>query len=1149
MNNSKSFPTICQVNIDGLSSHSSVALENFIDKNAVDVLAIQEVGSKEPAADIFKNMTTFYSYSLKGVSLSVANRFKPQISPSLISDDVDAVFVVCSVGKISVMFVSCYCRPEISSTKSLRNLLGHLDKAWTWCKSNNVPNMLVSGDFNARNVVWGDSTNNPRGKVLCDYVEASNDAILHSAGSNTFLHSLGGSVIDLSLSFGSISSMMSVPWTEHCYTLFSGAPLKGHIPVLQNIIIPEDGKESKRKVLDYDKADWASWHFEAQRLFRDIIDADIEDPAVMFDLFLDIMKQCSDKHIPIKTVCKHSKPFWSDNLSHLSAELQKAQKNYKKRSDPSNRIIMKCCRDTFRDALVTEKNSWIHRKLEGLNTKDCIKFWKRYKNMFTPKRESCIGHLYNEHGKLTQSDEDKEEILYETFFTGSHLRQQSFSNRTMSDIETHLANLKERNWDTDQVQTNWNFDPVSQSPEEILREEIPDIDYNNNFLNSKIRSEEVKDAIYLQKSAAKCHDMDTFHPILLKKLPNVAVRFLTSMFNSVIDKGKWIWDSSLVSFIRKADKDSYLMPGSYRPITIASYVGKILERVLQRRLILFCQKNHVIDDTQEGFLPQRNTTRYLYKMTAAAAEARRRRMSSIILFIDFEKAFDSVSTSAMIFKMNQHGISGKFLKLIDNFLNDRSVTLRVNNHFGPKRRVGKFGLPQGSVLSPLLFIIFVSDLLQDVHLLAGGAGSAAVFKYADDGSVMVSANTTVECYSIMQTICDSLTQWCQKWHLAINCNRNKTEAVILKSHDSQSSIIGQLIISGKCIKYTSSSKVLGVYMDEDMSFLQHAKSVLRSCWNRWHQLSDKTTRKRGLNCSSLTLLFKSSVLTKLLYAAPVWLNKNLHLFKDFYYRALFKISGSQYKPSADLLQVSFNLPPLHLCLQIMTIKFLLKAISLDDGLKALILQLEETPGHPYYQHVMWAKSFLSHAPEDTCSQSLRMRGISLLDWSAEELQYTQTKITEFMCTRWDKLLLCNALKHFAPENAGSLIRTLLIVQNPLFGRESRRSQDTDYIDFLHGHGLRFNYFKCKVKPENTDDTCDDCGTTEDTNYHKLFLCGTFDGATRDTLIQSVNNNPENFVAEVLFTETMDTRTSFKDMIRLICDQSLGDDHYEQSSTS
>ena len=233
----------------------------------------------------------------------------------------------------------------------------------------------------------------------------------------------------------------------------------------------------------------------------------------------------------------------------------------------------------------------------------------------------------------------------------------------------------------------------------------------------------------------------------------------------------------------------------------------------------------------------------------------------------------------------------------------------------------------------------------------------------------------------------------------------------------------------------------------------------------------------------------------------------------------------------------------------MTIKFLLKAISLDDGLKALILQLEETPGHPYYQHVMWAKSFLSHAPEDTCSQSLRMRGISLLDWSAEELQYTQTKITEFMCTRWDKLLLCNALKHFAPENAGSLIRTLLIVQNPLFGRESRRSQDTDYIDFLHGHGLRFNYFKCKVKPENTDDTCDDCGTTEDTNYHKLFLCGTFDGATRDTLIQSVNNNPENFVAEVLFTETMDTRTSFKDMIRLICDQSLGDDHYEQSSTS
>ena len=232
----------------------------------------------------------------------------------------------------------------------------------------------------------------------------------------------------------------------------------------------------------------------------------------------------------------------------------------------------------------------------------------------------------------------------------------------------------------------------------------------------------------------------------------------------------------------------------------------------------------------------------------------------------------------------------------------------------------------------------------------------------------------------------------------------------------------------------------------------------------------------------------------------------------------------------------------------MTIKFLLKAISLDDELKAIILQLEETPGHPYYQHVMWAKSFLSHTSEDPCSQSLRMREVSLLDWSADELQYTQTNITQFMCTRWDNLLQCNALKHFAPESADSLIRTLLIVQNPLFGRDSKRSHDTDFIDFLHGHGLRFNSFRCKVKPEITDDKCDDCGTIEDTNYHKLFLCGTFTGETRDELIRSVKNNQENFVAEVLFTDTTATRTTFKDMIRLICSRSLGDDHYEQSST-
>ena len=433
--------------------------------------------------------------------------------------------------------------------------------------------------------------------------------------------------------------------------------------------------------------------------------------------------------------------------------------------------------------------------------------------------------------------------------------------------------------------------------------------------------------------------------------------FLTSLFNKILDSGDWIWNSSLVSFIKKADKDSYIKAGSFRPLTIASYISKIFERVLTKRLILFCQENNVIDSAQEGFLSNRSTSCYLFKMTASVAEARRRKMSYILLFLDFEKAFDSVSVPSMIFKLNQNGISGKFLRLIHNFLSERSVSLRVNGFSGPKRRVGKFGLPQGSVISPLLFIIFISDLFSNIYLISNGNG-VVVFKYADDGTIMVNANSTSDCYDTMQTVCNYLTTWCQKWQLVVNCNKDKTEAVILRSHDSESTSLPCLNISNTIILYVKSSKVLGIYIDDNLSFEKHSKYVLSSCWYKWHHLSENTTRKRGLNCSSLILLFKTAVLTRLLYAAPIWLKDNIAIFKDFIYKALFKISGSQCYPPLQLLHVLFGIPPLSISLDMMTTKFLMKGLLQDNDMRALILQIEETPQHPYYAQINSVRRFL-----------------------------------------------------------------------------------------------------------------------------------------------------------------------------------------------
>ena len=204
MNVTQQVSTVCQLNIGGLSQHSITALDKFIHDCNIEVLALQEIGKQPINLDVFKGKSSFSTNNVKGVALSIATKYKPQLINELSVPDVDVLFVLCSIDNMSVMLASCYCRPEISSTKSLKTLLGQLDKAWLWCKRHKIVNMIALGDYNARSTAWGDSLCNGRGRTLSEYVEERNHVVLHSTGSNTFLTADGGSCIDLSLSYGSI---------------------------------------------------------------------------------------------------------------------------------------------------------------------------------------------------------------------------------------------------------------------------------------------------------------------------------------------------------------------------------------------------------------------------------------------------------------------------------------------------------------------------------------------------------------------------------------------------------------------------------------------------------------------------------------------------------------------------------------------------------------------------------------------------------------------------------------------------------------------------------------------------------------------------------------------------------------------------------
>ena len=149
-----------------------------------------------------------------------------------------------------------------------------------------------------------------------------------------------------------------------------------------------------------------------------------------------------------------------------------------------------------------------------------------------------------------------------------------------------------------------------------------------------------------------------------------------------------------------------------------------------------------------------------------------KKLTVICLFLDFEKAFDSVPKKGMIYKLHQLGLRGKLLNLLDSFLFNKKVTLKFNGYVGFIRFCLEFGLPQGSALSPILFRIYVMDL---ADLVTEMLRRVKKIKFADDGTVIVAAESTEECVATMKEVMRIVYEWSQRWRMVINCSPNKTE--------------------------------------------------------------------------------------------------------------------------------------------------------------------------------------------------------------------------------------------------------------------------------------------------------------------------------------------------------------------------------------
>ena len=238
-----------------------------------------------------------------------------------------------------------------------------------------------------------------------------------------------------------------------------------------------------------------------------------------------------------------------------------------------------------------------------------------------------------------------------------------------------------------------------------------------------------------------------------------------------------------------------------------------------------------------------------------------KKITSICLFIDFEKAFDSVWKKGLIVKLNNIGIQGKILHLINDFLMNRKVTLNINGVVGKIGNGDEVGLPQGSAFSPVLFRIYVIDLVSNLSNKA----EVSSYKFADDGSIKVTGITTTLCLESFNNCLNEIYLWTRKWRMIINCQQNKTEVVCFgRAENDPTEIPNTFKLGNEEIHRVHHTKVLGLIIDENLNFEEHSKKVYQKLLELWVNVCQYSNRNWGFNHRTMIQILKTLILPTLL---------------------------------------------------------------------------------------------------------------------------------------------------------------------------------------------------------------------------------------------------------------------------------------------
>ena len=790
---------IVQWNIKSLIKNKS-SLSLICSDTKPQIICLQETWSHKHSN---LNIPGYYLIShthrntLKGGGVAILASTTFPITNIPITSSLEACAARIHSSHQSFTIISLYLPPVLNNA-TLSNELNSLLNSLP-------PPYLICTDSNGHHPSWGSENSNNRGKILNEWTN-SNNLIILNTGSPTF-ETPRGSFTHIDLTISSQLLSLDLDWEVYHDNITSD-----HFPIIiksnhHHVHVPTHSPRYKLQ-----KADWLKFQTKLELPLPPF-----NDPTSVCNSLENSIISAAKSSIPLTKSghrYKIEKYWWNSNCSEALKLKKNAFKHYKKN--------------------LGDESAWIeYRKKKAFLTMTLQKAKKEAWEKFTQSlnEESTSKEVWDKI-RLLRNKKTNKNIILKSSSSFIHCPYQ-VGEILAQEFSTRGININ--------IQNNPSFFTYDNSSK-----------YNNNFTIHELKRA-------LRMGSSNTPGPDNIPPEIYRHFNSSSQNQLLNIINYFWNTGlPSQWKNSIIIPIHKPNKPP-TNPASYRPISLTNSICKIMERLVNIRLKQYLFDHQILDQNQSGFRPGYSTLDAISRLENRIRINQVLNKITLTIFIDISQAFDSINHNALLHKLHALGINGNLGCFIRNFLSNRFISVK-NQGISSSLHHTPLGVPQGAVISPSLFNIYINDLLKNLNIQ-----NLDYSKFADDLALWISDLDANECINKGQRILNYIEDWTKAWGLTLSATktkaifftRRKIPQIPLKINDTNIEILN---------KY----KFLGLTLDRNLTYKAHIQDLRLRCQKDINLLKIVGSQKWGADFITLRKLYTSLIQSKIVYGIFIY---------------------------------------------------------------------------------------------------------------------------------------------------------------------------------------------------------------------------------------------------------------------------------------